>query len=195
MELNGYTLAVRPGTEDNGYVELEHNTQYSVFLINDNETRCDATLTIDGIKVGTWRIEAEDSIKLERGVADKGRFTFYKFGSKEGNLSGLRPDKELGLIKCQFLPEDIEIYRSGNQRNGTYQDKSVTESTRGISAGGTGLSGNSNQNFGTASFIHHYDDNKATIIYLRLGCKGSAEIVENIRPLKRNITDIPRPLI
>jgi hypothetical protein len=195
MELNGYTLAVRPGTEDNGYVELEHNTQYSVFLINDNETRCDATLTIDGIKIGTWRIEAEDSIKLERGVADKGRFTFYKLGSKEGSLSGLRHDKELGLIKCQFLPEDIEIYRGGNQRNGTYQEKSVTESTRGISAGGTGLSGNSNQNFGTASFIRHYDDNKATIIYLRLGCKGSTEIVENIRPLKRNITDIPRPLI
>lgn len=195
MELNGYTLAIRPGTENSGYVEMEHNTQYNVFLINDNETRCDATLSIDGVVVGIWRIEAEDSIKLERGVDDKGRFTFYKLGSREGNLSELVKNESLGLIECVFRPEDVDV---DNYYDPLPETKSVTRGgvkCSGQSAGGTGLSGRSNQNFGNANQIKRYADQKTTTIYLRLVCKDTPEIFENIRPLRKSATNIPRPII
>jgi hypothetical protein len=196
MELNGYALVIKPGTENNGYVEIEHNTQYSVFLINNNPTRCDARLSIDGVVVGTLRVNPEDCIKLERGTTDNGKFTFYRLGSKEANQSKLSINESLGLIKCVFKPEDVDTYYENNTRGGGLE-KSVTRSMgSGQSfAGGTGLSGRSNQKFSTASEIEHYDENKTTTIYLRLVCKDAPEIVDNIRPLRRNATDIPRPII
>jgi hypothetical protein len=201
MELNGYTLAIKPGKERNCYIEMKHNTQYSVFLFNDNETRCDAKLSIDGVVVGTWRIEAEGAIRLDRGVDETGRFTFYKLGSREGELAQLIKNETLGLVQCVFSPEDVENYYEDNLRGGQIYNPPLNAKsvTRGggdsLSAGGTGLSGHSNQNFGKAKPIQHYNDQKTTTIYLRLVCKDVPEVVENIRPLRRSSTDIPRPLI
>lgn len=193
MELNGYTLIIRPGTENNGYVSLPHNTQYSIFLVNDNETRCDVRVFIDGTVVGVWRIDEEDSIKLERGVEDTGRFTFYKHGTKEAEQAELTANDDLGLIKCQFLPElkivPQEIHIGDVTRGG-----GVTRSSQGsgMSAGGTGLSGNSNQIFNRASQIANYDYDKVTTIYLRLVCENDP--VQTIRPLRKSSTNIPRSL-
>jgi hypothetical protein len=200
MELNNYLVGLDKGQEntENGYIELEHDTVYRVFLVNDNDSRCDAELSIDGEKVGTWRIESHDSIVLERPSASTGRFTFYRLGSKEGVKADLQTNQELGLLKCVFTPERyVQKVHSNLLGTNPYYNENVSRGSTpksfggGQSAGGTGLSGNSNQSFGKARPIEH-DFNNATTIYIRLVCKDAEP---NIRPLRSRATNIPPSLI
>ena len=210
MELNNYQIALDKGQENSGtgYVELEHDTVYRVFLVNDNDSRCDARLSIDGQIVGTWRIEAHDSIVLERPSNSTGRFTFYRFGSKEGQKVDLQANVWLGLIRCVFLPEKYvqkvyspllgtNPYYNENELRGSTPKSFGGGSTRrgggsgGQSAGGTGLSGNSNQSFGKANSIE-YDHDKMTTISIRLVCK---DVETDIRPLRSRSTNVPPSII
>jgi hypothetical protein len=187
MELNNFSLSISPGTElSGGYLQLEHNTQYNVVLANKRAMRCDAKLEIDGKHVGTWRLEEYDSIVLERPAHDTGRFTFYKLGSAEANKVGIsQQDANIGLVKVTFTPEhQVETRSSPAVTRGLMSEGT----TRSFSAGGTGLSGESKQQFSNATAID-YDYSQATVIHLRLVARA-----DEPRPLTPLSNPVPPPI-
>jgi hypothetical protein len=187
MWLNGFSVRVIGGTEkQSGYVELPHDTQYSLALRNNSVTlNCNATVEIDGKPIGTFRITPKSTITIERPLNDKSRFTFYKVGTSEFAASGLALyDPNLGLIKVSFTPEKAVVLRSlsytlpeGNviyysdPRDPTLSTWNTNRTTHsiGVSAGGTGLSGHSGQEFVDAPDIF-LDYSQTTTIHLRLVC-------------------------
>lgn len=202
MYLNQYSVRVVGGNEAaGGYVEMSHGQQYSLSLRNDRLVRCDARVEVDGKHVGTWRIAANSSVTLERPAHDTGHFTFYKAGTPEARQVALNEyAPELGLIRVVFTPEQAPrplaadagaygVASAGVPTYGTYTrslSAGITKSAR--SAGGTGLSGRSNQQFYQADEIE-YDLTQQTVIHLRLVCKDGEP-----RPLTEYSTPIPPPI-
>lgn len=106
MFMNGFSVRIPQGSEQNGYVLLKHETVYTLKLRNTRDVQCDAQVEIDGHLMGQWRIGPKDSVELEHPVNDDGRFTFYRIDSEEGHSSQLvRSDPNLGLIRVIFTPE------------------------------------------------------------------------------------------
>jgi hypothetical protein len=149
----------------NGVYEIGHATPYTIVLANQNrELRCDAKVWIDGMQVGTWRIDRASSIRIERPENDTGRFTFYQLGTPEANRAGLdSSNPALGLIRVKFMPET--------------HVKPILASGRASDDGGTGLSGQSEQIFNTAAAIRH-DEFAEIIRQVRLVA------LPGIRPLR-----------
>jgi hypothetical protein len=186
MYLNGYSVRIPEKHEDSsGYVTMKHNTQYKVVLKNSNRLRCNAKLEIDGKHQGTWRINAHDSIAIERPAHDDGKFTFYRANSEQGNRIGLMStDPNLGLIKVTFTSEKEPRSWGGGQSADI-----VTFGIKGLEAGGTGLSGVSEQRFGVAEEMK-LDLSKSVVIHLRL----VSESTSDPRPLTNYSTPIPPPI-
>lgn len=111
MYLNNYSVRVLGGHEDCGYVEMTHGQRYRLVLRNDASTRCDAKVSIDGKHVGTWRINAGESITLERPAHDTGCFTFYEAGTADSGKAGLESVNkiDLGLVSVTFIPEQTYV--------------------------------------------------------------------------------------
>jgi len=106
MLLNNFSVRVPEGREHHQYVELQHDTKYSLVLANKNTEDCDARVEIDGQAVGTWRIKAKSTVRLERPVDSEGRFTFYKQGTEEASKAQLEAvgEDKLGLVCVWFTP-------------------------------------------------------------------------------------------
>ena len=181
MYLNQFSVRIPEGSErTSGYVEIGHGQQYTIVLRNARFEACDAEVSIDGKDIGTFRIYGNSNIRLERKPDDNGRFTFYRKGSSEGNKIGLDSisQDDLGLIRVKFTPEktdrtqsilcfpDPYIYYDGT-RSPISMGDNVTTCYSANSAGGTGLSGYSDQGFTSVGSIN-YDDLQETVIYLRL---------------------------
>ena len=196
--LNDYSVRVTGGMEDgSGYVLLPHGDTYGLCLRNSHDNRCDARVEIDGKHQGTWRINANGSITIDRPAHDDGLFTFYKANSAEGSQIGLEVgDSNLGLVKVTFTPEKTRSFESGwggvvQGRAGgasAYSDGSKGLGSRGFSAGGTGLSGQSSQQFGTAAEMD-LDYSKSTTIHLRLVVRNNEP-----RPLTSYSNQVPPPI-
>ena len=200
MRVGHYTLTVSPGKEDeDGYVALQNNTKYSLQLHNNSPDRCNVYVSIDGEPVGSWRIPAFRSIKLERPVYDTGHFTFYEVNSQEGKTIGLnsvnRDDR--GLIRAKFVPElqvERSTFRMGLAKSLEYKEGrtrgagSDSYSLQSYSAGGTGLSGESDQRFVNAERMSE-DLSKAVTISIRL-----VALKDEPRPLKQKGNRIPPPV-
>jgi hypothetical protein len=186
MEINSFSLTIQPGKETpNGYVELPHNTPYTLHLRNEHRQRCDAKVIIDGKSVGTWRIPAVSFITLERPVNDTGRFTFYAIATPEAQQAGLNAaDPHLGLVQVVFSPELPSPPKPAQPAS---YSNYLTGSSR--QAGGTGLSGRSNQTFGVAKQID-YDLSQQTTINLRLIATPQAQP----RPLRPLSNPVPPPI-
>lgn len=189
MQHNAFTVRIDQGIEvPGGYVKLYHNTQYSLMLLNQRSTRCDAVVEIDGKSVGTWRIDAQGVIMIERPAHDSGKFTFYQVDTPEALQAGIdRHNPHTGLIRVTFAPE-----QPPSPPLQVIDDVSL-ESDRGVSvssAGGTGLSGRSNQQFSKTSALT-YDYSQRTIIHLRLIAQSSGP---EPRPLTRDSTPVPPPI-
>jgi hypothetical protein len=215
MYLNGYSVRIPEGVEKSGgYVEMKHGTQYKLRLRNSNRERCDVYVEIDGKHVGTWRLNPHQSVLIERPAHDTGRFTFYELATREARKAGLVDGPELGLVKVVFTPEKAVDYVFTTERAGwRYLDPvphwdnsswegcsyfiSTTDNTAmssaggttscGHSPGGTGLSGESDQEFGWASSITH-DFSRETTIHLRLVARKSKG---GPRPLTSYSTPVP----
>lgn len=146
-----FTVRIEPSkfvdAENNVY--MRHGDQYSIFLFNDNEfRRASVEIFIDNIKVGRFRIESDSGIRIERPVNDTGKFTFYEYGTPEGFHSGIH--RGMGFISCRFYLEKLE-----------------SDDIRfSLKEGGTGLSGESEQQFRTAEYMETESD--FTEIKLRL---------------------------
>lgn len=158
MQLGNYTLTISGGEERliNGatYVNLRHGQTYKLFLGNMNSKRCNAEVTVDGKHIGTWRLGAFGSATLERPADDIGLFTFYRLGTTDASIVQVQDNDKTGLIQVVFTPEK-PVLRDGSplSRDINGQQVSYRGVTRGAHAGGTGLSGQSNQQFGTAGHI------------------------------------------
>lgn len=182
-----------PDEDEHGYVYLQHGDVYRISLKNHTDKRNDVVVEIDGKEVGGWRLESYQTATIEHPANDSGRFTFYELGSSEAQKIGLSSiaRTDLGLVKVTFIPEkprhhgipavDIdrrfysgtkgdwsESFSSGSRGSG----QNVSLSRR--SAGGTGLSGRSDQRFGQADAIDR-DYDRQVIINLRLVAKSSNE--------------------
>lgn len=190
-----------------GYVEIPHNTPYALILANKRTVRADAHIEIDGKEIGTWRLNAGDTFRLERPANDTGRFTFYKVGTAEAQAAQLsESDPRLGLVKVTFTPErtprplraDVNIVLRG-QTYPTYSsptftstnDAPVSMTTKSMfqSAGGTGSSGESAQQFISVAALD-YDYSQQTVIHLRLVARNGQEP----RPLTSFSTPVPPPV-
>jgi hypothetical protein len=148
-------------------------------LTNLAHTRCDAEVRIDGREVGAWRVPAQETVVVERPVHDTGRFTFYEVGSREAGKAGISESDQLGLLTVVFKPERIEwVLRAPPQ----------PLAPSGGFAGGTGLSGQSTQEFSEADAIK-YDLSQAVTIHLRL--VGDPD---EPRPMFQRETTVPPPV-
>ncbi len=192
MRLDNYSVAIPNGTElDNGYVELNHGQQYSIFLTSFLNRRCAAEVNVDGKHVGTFRLAAFGQLMLERPSNDTGRFTFYEAGSSEAFKVDVNkistPDR--GLISVTFKPEkeqaqEVMEYKYRRPRGICGQSATMDFSSAGgqhtnsvkcclsseernVSSGVTGLSGQSNQKFRTVGNLD-YDEAGIRTINLRL---------------------------
>jgi phage terminase large subunit-like protein len=106
MNLNQFSARVVGGHEvAGGYVEMSHGQTYSLRLHNYHPRRCDATVSIDGKPIGTFRIAPNSSIVLERPQNDQGKFTFYKSDSPEGKLAEGIGESDRGLVTVTFVLE------------------------------------------------------------------------------------------
>jgi len=170
MELEGYGLIIPEGEETpDGYVEMEHGDQYCIALINGNDTRCDVAVHIDGKHIGTWRVNANAEVVIERPVNDDGIFTFYKYGTTEADIADLKKNEMLGLVTAIFKPELLQYIHSYNRIVFPGSER----------AGGTGLSGKSNQKFKSVEALEYDLDGQVTI-HLRL---IAAQTIRRIRPI------------
>lgn len=214
MYANDFSVRVPEGIERGGYVELNHDTQYTLVLRNNRNERCDAEVSIDGIPIGTFRITGRSSMRLERPANDDGRFTFYRYGSSEAcGLPSVSMSKR-GVVSVVFTPEkrteqycpvretkwEFTKIETGVDFPHTY---SLTNSNpveplvyatssnmKGLESGITGLSGRSGQSFIDVGRLN-YNYREQTEINLRLVAKGQG----GPRPLVAYSTPVPPPIM
>lgn len=180
MKTNEFDVVIPEGRElGDGYIQMPHNTRYSLLLKNHRRVCCDADVVIDGTHIGTWRIDASGEIRIERPVHDTGHFTYFEVGSNEARSAGISKNPDNGLISVTFKPEQIQAPACL---------KSSEDSRRDLSSGATGLTGESQQRFTTAAPISH-DRDRIFTIHLRLVSKKS-----DIRPLAPRSTPVPPPV-
>lgn len=188
MKLRNFSMKIEGGRECiTGYVEMAHNTKYAVILSNESPLDCDAVVEIDGKEVGVWRVYSGKNIRIERPVHDTGQFTFYKLGSSEAGKIGLARNDKLGLISVLFKPEKHYEYCIGPRGFQDFDDDIPFDDVP-YSAGGTGLSGKSEQKFINVQPLD-YDEAAFVHIHLRLVCNN-----DEPRPLRPISTVIPPPL-
>lgn len=216
MLLNQFSVRVSEGAEQDGYVEMVHGQEYSLFLRNMNALPCDAEVEIDGKGVGAFRIWAHGSMVLEHPQNDQGRFTFAKLGTVEaaqGQLNANSPD--LGLIKVTFTPGNVKqakpltnVRPQTDNWRASGGDAAYASASMGMSrgeeprsftldsapvgdqrsAGGTVLTGHSDQQFHDIEPLV-YDYSRRTVIHLRLVSRGAAS---GARPLTSSTPVPPR---
>jgi hypothetical protein len=180
MRVYDYEVVVPEGDENaTGYVVLEHNTRYTIKLMNLSYSKVDAEVFIDGNRIGEWRVNSFVRCIIERPVHDTGRFTFYRLDSIEAKNIGLKSSSELGLIKVIFKPEHKQPDNTNECACPLFD----------MSEGGTGLSGHSEQKFNTVQPLDSNPENYVTI-YLRLAAPEESDA----RPLFPFSNPIPPPL-
>lgn len=198
MRVGSFSVMIPEGKErETGHVVLEHGTQYRLRLGNHHHRRCDALVLIDGKEIGMFRVNAGSSVTLECSALDKGKFTFFKADSKEGEQVGsiLVATSDRGLVQVTFKVEkkqnphqgmtyDTATLRSrgpgGQSMVGSdyptptsYEGEMktcggiLTPQNFGMAAGVTGLTGQSNQSFYEVPNLD-YDPAEETVISLRL---------------------------
>jgi hypothetical protein len=203
VRIGNFSLLIPEGREaGSGHVNLRHGEVYTLRLGNHGPVACDAEVEVDGKPVGCFRVHARGSLLLERPSHDRGRFTFFRADSAEGAAAeaGTVSREDKGLVRVRFRParqrargsaEDGAWLAAGNyaKDGGTTADwGGDEEKTGGIlsaghtlkarSAGVTGLTGQSAQNFVTVGNLD-YDPAGEVTITLRLVCGGEPAV----RPL------------
>jgi len=221
MYMNSFSARIPEGSEKtSGYVEISHNKQYTIVLRNDHNVRCNAEVNIDGKLMGTFRIAANSTMRLERKPDDDGRFTFYRLGSAEAGKSDLGSvsENDLGLLKIVFTPESQPAtyvssswtYTYWNSQRATdasdvWYDPTIYGGNTGSASctvnccsvqdnapGGTGLSGHSDQGFIEVEDMW-LDYTQQTTIHLRLVEERKQEDPRPLRPVM-NSSPIPPPV-
>lgn len=232
VRLGSYEVEIRPkwGSVKQKKISGSHyvvmpgdDCKYSMRLINNASTRCDASITLDDDHVGTFRIGPFSSITIERPTYNHKEFTFYEGGSSQSYSAGYKKnDLKNGLVKVVFNPEKNfkhpggcfrhydsefmnEIYGNGDfslsseasplARDTFSYTNSTSLNSTSLGEGITGLSGHSNQKFRDATALD-YDDSRRATILVRLVCENKSCCCQRseVVPLGTRSTRYPEPL-
>ncbi len=192
-----------------GYAPLMHGEHYKIRINNlSSYEDARAEVRIDGVSVGYFAIDKNKAIVLERPSDTAKSFTFFKLESKEAKASLLDKvsEENLGLIEIKLVPGQIirpmTYYASSAfddvpMRGGSMKRDSFSfgQASRGLSAGGTGLSGQSSQQFTQVQF--YGDEARAVTLRLRLVHDQKRRPAPDVQPLSAhlsNVTPVPPPL-
>jgi hypothetical protein len=203
------------------YYAFKDGTAYNIRMENNHNTRCDAEVNIDNEHVGTWRIEPNSTINVDRPVNIDKKFTFVEENGELFNRAGARQKNENGLIKIVFKPEQktysMEVtnsYGSGEflgrarakQTNGNFDSEEykpldlLSTNTKGFGSnykqGATILGEQSNQRFVNANEIRRYDNENITTINARLVIDDARSHNSDFISLERGLrqqTNIQQP--
>jgi hypothetical protein len=97
--------------ERSWYIEIPHETEYKLRLTNNRKVIADAVVKMEGQKIGKWRVNANDSIEIERPSDIMRKFTFLAEGTKEAAEAGIHSgDRNNGLIEVIFYPKKESKY-------------------------------------------------------------------------------------
>lgn len=85
---------------DSTSISVPHNSEYRVTMTNNGLTDCDATMTLDGRRIGAWRIPSRRWIRIGSGASR--------------SHSALSTEKGMHTLEVLFQPEkeNIEHYQS-----------------------------------------------------------------------------------
>ncbi len=143
---------------------MRHGQVYQLVLSNHGQRQCDAAVKIDGKPVGIWRVPPQRQIVLEHPSDQTGKFTFFLVGTAEAEVTNIREDASTGLVEAIFTPEKEAPLPSAPAqvpRGASFLPARQSSVKRDI--GGTGLSGKSEQQYGTAEAIEYDRANQVTI--------------------------------
>lgn len=100
----------KPFVHIDSLFKLKHNTPYKVCIVNHHEyLNADATVSINGKDVGTFRVNSDNKIVIDRPINVNRKFVFYKAGSIEGEMSASNtPSDTLGVVEVKVRMEDEE---------------------------------------------------------------------------------------
>lgn len=99
--------------QENGayYVPLPNNSTYQIQMINNNETRADAYVSVDGDSIGGWVLYPYSTVTIERHGNIARKLTFFNENSSEARGAGVNTGRfENGLVKVVFKPEKRPAY-------------------------------------------------------------------------------------
>lgn len=170
-----------------GYVGLVHGQRYSIELANHSSRACDVALSIDGEPCGVFRLNQHRRCTIEHPASNSGCFTFLELATSEARTARVKTNDETGVIRAVFMPEKENLAVLYQRDSGSEDPEEASPPE--LSAGGTGLSGKSTQEYGTATPISHGPETEFVTIYLRLGGRKISEV----RPLKQEPLSSPIP--
>jgi hypothetical protein len=191
MRIGDYSVNIPEGEErSDGCIGLRHGQIYSIRLTNHGVSRCDAILKIDGIPMGVFRLNPRVVCTLERPPNDEGKFTFFALDTPEAKASQIQKDDETGLLQVEFRPEekvsDFRPIRASLAPPGAQSSN--------LGAGGTGLTGRSNQHYTTATNIVYDKESEFVLISLRLGNMYCSSTEPRPLPGRKLSNPVPPPL-
>ena len=192
-----YEIIIPEGNHrPDGTVGMNHNQQYSVLLKNHTSQRVNVHLSIDGQLVDKFRLGPRSNWTIETKPGSEKRFTFAKLRTSMAIAGQVADNANTGLVTTTFIPEivrpeSLSFGVRGQSMTGQHTKAPVSagrrlESGEPDAAGGTVLTGRSNQQFRQASPMELDHERKVTI-HLRLVCQGN-----DVQPLHSTIP--PRPV-
>ncbi|MDD2866963.1 hypothetical protein [Neomegalonema sp.] len=108
LEGGEFSLTIQEGLEDDsGYVRMRDGQVFRICLGSRFHLRTDVELRLDGLPLGSFRLNPGQSWCLERLEAVEGRFTFYGSGSAGGIAAGSEAaaPQDRGVVQARFTPE------------------------------------------------------------------------------------------
>lgn len=186
--LNGFSVGIRstankslwPVTKqaDGSFVSaVPHESTYGITLNNERDVACDAKMSIDGLAVGTFRLEPFQSWTIERPEKNDKAFVFVREQSKEATEGSVTTGKsENGLITVIFEPAlPVRTKRCRAPSNHTSRGvNKVTkmgitlESCTKVARGATVMGQATGQEFHDAGPLGEIDVANRTTIHVRL---------------------------
>jgi hypothetical protein len=92
--------------DDETYFTLPDNSTYKIKLTNNTTSNVDATIKIDGLNVGMWRLYPNYSFAFERPLLSNREFKFVKEVSayQSQRFGVVQTAQDNGLIEVIFVP-------------------------------------------------------------------------------------------
>lgn len=168
------------GQMDKYYVPLRDGSEYGIYLSNENKTKCDISVTIDGKSIGNWRLEAYSQASIDRPVDIARRLVFCKVDSSINEVNNNIDEMFVnGQIEVTFTPEIYKTNASASvpvpygayDANLSFDGKGMytPDLGAGYEGGSTKLGNVSSQVYDTrVQFITDVDANKITTMSVRL---------------------------
>lgn len=229
VKLNNFSVSIKSNyvnefsKNGSNYVGLEHESVYSIILSNSRNSECDASISIDGEKVGVFRVSPFSNIEIKRPSKVDKKFVFVNEKSSEAKDAGMSVgNSKNGLVSVVFTPAKIHylsvssfddcddcaddfgsysLPASFPRTNSYGLEKSYGGSlSRNINStnfqsGGTVLGSQSNQQFHNVSPITDIDTENITTIHIRLVHDTQKSKYSSLSSISSFSTPVPCPVI